>query len=258
MKRKAVSRGADRKSPACPLPEQVLVDQVHTLAESWTAERVLQWSYETYGHEVAVASAFGAEGMVLIDIAAGVWPRLRVFVLDTSFLFPETYRLIEQVEDRYQIEVERVLPSLTPSEQALSHGQELWKSNPDLCCQIRKVEPLGRKLAQLRAWATAIRREQTPARADARRVEWDAGLQVVKISPLADWTHDMVWSYIRTRQLPYNPLHDRDYPSIGCTHCTRAIKPGEDPRAGRWPGTEKCECGMHALTAPGNQREPQP
>jgi phosphoadenosine phosphosulfate reductase len=235
----------------------VIPEQIQTVADSWPAEQTLGWAYETYGQDVAVASAFGAEGMVLIDIAASVWPRLRVFVLDTGFLFPETYRLIEQVEARYQIDVERVLPSLTPGAQARTHGPELWKYNPDLCCQIRKVEPLGRKLAQLRAWVTAIRREQTSARADAKKVEWDPHLQIVKINPLADWTGDMVWNYIRSRRVPYNPLHDRSYPSIGCTHCTRAIGPGEDPRAGRWPGLEKRECGMHIPSRTHNQREPQ-
>jgi phosphoadenosine phosphosulfate reductase len=223
-----------------------LLDHVLAPAENWTAEQVLHWAYETFGQDVAIASAFGPEGIVVIDIAARVWPRVRVFVLDTSFLFPETYRLIEQVEQRYGIEVERVLPSLSPEEQAQTHGSELWTSDPDLCCRIRKVEPLERKLAHLKAWVTAIRREQTPARADARKVEWDPTLRVAKINAIADWTHDDVWNHLRARDLPYNPLHDRNYPSVGCTHCTRAIQPGEAPRSGRWPGFEKRECGIHS------------
>jgi phosphoadenosine phosphosulfate reductase len=239
-----------------PPAEWPLLDHVLTVVESWSAEQVLHWAYQAYGHDMAIASAFGPEGIALIDVAASVWPRLRVFVLDTSFLFPETYRLIEQVEERYGIEVERVLPSLSPEEQARTLGSELWTNNPDLCCRIRKVEPLELKLAQLRAWVTAIRREQTPARANARKVEWDPCLRVVKINAIADWTHDMVWNHLRTRHLPYNPLHDRDYPSIGCTHCTRPIKPGEEPRAGRWPGFEKRECGIHARSPASTRQDP--
>lgn len=256
VKGESVSEATEQKKPISPLAEWPLLDHVLTPAESWTAEQVLHWAYETYGHDVAIASAFGPEGIALIDVAASVWPLLRVFVLDTSFLFPETYRLIEQVEERYGIEVERLLPSLSPEEQARTLGSELWTSDPDLCCRIRKVEPLERKLAQLRAWVTAIRREQTTARAHARKIEWDPCLRVVKINAIADWTHDMVWNHLRTRHLPYNPLHDHDYPSIGCTHCTRAIKPGEDPRAGRWPGFEKRECGIHSRNPTSNQQEP--
>jgi phosphoadenosine phosphosulfate reductase len=250
-----VSEAAEPTNQMSRIAEWTLVDHVLTSAEEWTAEQVLHWAYETYGQDVAIASAFGPEGIVLIDIAAGIWPRLRVFVLDTSFLFPETYQLIEQVEERYGIEVERVLPSLSPEEQARTVGSELWASDPDLCCRIRKVEPLERKLAQLRAWVTAIRREQTPARANARKVEWDPCLRVVKINAIADWTHDMVWNYLRTRNLPYNPLHDRAYASIGCTHCTRPIQPGEAPRAGRWPGFEKRECGIHFRNPSTSPRE---
>ncbi len=225
---------------------QVAFEHLQVRAESWTAEQVLQWAFEAYGCDVAIASAFGAEGIVLIDLAAHVWPRPRVFLLDTSFLFPETCRLIEQVERRYGFSVERVLPSLAPEAQAELCGAELWKRDPDLCCLIRKVEPLQRKLAELRAWTTSIRREQTPARAQAKKIEWDLQFSLVKINPLADWSHERVWQYIRARQLPYNPLHDLHYPSIGCTHCTRAVEPGENARAGRWSGFAKQECGLHA------------
>jgi len=252
-----VSKIVEPKTVPSPLSERCLADRDHTLAEDWTPQQILLWAYETYGQDVAVASAFGAEGIALIDLAASIRPQLRIFILDTSFLFPETYKLIEQIEERYQIEVERVLPSLTPSEQAQIHGQDLWKTDPDLCCRIRKVEPLSEKLAQLRAWVTAIRREQTPARADAKKIEWDPRTHVMKINPILDWTNEMVWSYIRERQLPYNPLHDLNYPSIGCTHCTRAILPGEDSRAGRWPGFAKRECGIHACSSSPDKQYPQ-
>jgi phosphoadenosine phosphosulfate reductase len=214
-------------------------------AETWSAERVLRWADDNYGSGVAIASAFGVEGIALIDMAAQVWSGLRVFVLDTAFLFPETYRLIEQVEERYGVSVERVQPALTPADQAGKCGPELWSHDPDLCCQMRKVEPLRRKLASLQAWVTSIRRDQTPERASIRKIEWDPGFHLVKVNPLADWALERVWRYIRARKLPYNPLHDRRYPSIGCTHCTQAVEAGDDPRSGRWPGFAKRECGLH-------------
>jgi len=233
-------------APATTLFNQELLEQAQGLAEGWTAEQVLRWAVENYGRDVAIASAFGAEGIATIDIAAQVWPQLRVFILDTNFLFPETHRLITRVEERYGIQVERVHPLLAPDEQVRSHGAALWTRDADQCCRIRKIEPLRRKLADLRAWVTSIRREQTATRAHAKKIEWDSQFLLFKINPLADWTHEMVWDYIRTRDLPYNPLHDHNYPSIGCTHCTRAVEPGENPRAGRWTGSEKVECGLHS------------
>jgi phosphoadenosine phosphosulfate reductase len=194
---------------------------------------------------MAIASGFGAEGIVLIDIAARIRPDLRVFTLDTDLLFPETYELMDRVEERYRIKVERVRPALTPEEQERRHGPALWTRAPDQCCSLRKVEPLRGKLAELRAWVTAIRRDQTASRAQARKLEWDTKFGLVKINPLADWSTKQVWDYIYENNLPYNPLHDRNYPSIGCTHCTRPIHAGEDARAGRWSGFEKTECGLH-------------
>jgi phosphoadenosine phosphosulfate reductase len=223
---------------------------VETDAVGWSPLEVLRWAYGEYNDKVAIASAFGAEGMVLIDMAAEVRPQPRVFVLDTSFLFPETYRLIEQVELRYGIAVERTAPALSADAQDKSHGRELWNRDPNLCCQLRKIDPLKRQLATLRAWITSIRRDQTRERAHARKVAWDSRFRLLKINPLADWSRERVWQYIRERKLLYNPLHDRNYPSIGCIHCTRPIAPGEDPRAGRWPGFQKTECGLHASVEP--------
>ena len=222
------------------------VHQISALAESWKPHEVLRWAFATFQKDVAMGSGFGAEGMVLIDLASHVRRDFRVFTLDTEFLFPETYDLIDRVEKRYGIKVERVYSSLTPEEQARKHGPTLWTRDPDLCCSLRKIEPLKRKLAELRGWITAIRRDQTSARAAARKIEWDDRFQRVKINPIADWTAEMVWNYIHKHDVLYNPLHDRNYPSIGCTHCTRAIQPGEDIRAGRWCGFNKTECGLHA------------
>jgi phosphoadenosine phosphosulfate reductase len=220
------------------------------LAESWDPEQLLRWAFAEFHPEMAIASGFGAEGIVLIDIAACIRPDLRVFTLDTDFLFPETYELMNHIEERYHIKVERVRPALTPEEQERRHGAALWTRAPDHCCSMRKVEPLRGKLSELRAWVTAIRRDQTASRAQARKLEWDTKFGLVKINPLADWSSKQVWDYIYENNLPYNPLHDRNYPSIGCTHCTRPIHAGEDARAGRWSGFEKTECGLHERGGP--------
>lgn len=214
-------------------------------AERWTAEEIVAWGLTEFGDDLALASSFGAEDVVIIDLASRVRPHFKVFTLDTDFLFPETYALIARIESRYGIEVERLRSAFTPEEQARVMGEALWRTQPDVCCNLRKVEPLSRKLAELQAWLTGIRRDQAPTRANAQKVEWDARFGLVKLNPIADWTQDDVWSYIRERDLDYNPLHDRNYPSIGCTHCTRPVAEGEDPRAGRWAGTGKVECGLH-------------
>ena len=220
-------------------------DRVKILAESWKPEQVLSWAFATYGDDLAIATGMGVEGMALLDIAHRINPDVKVFTGDTEFLFPETYDLIDRVERRYGIKIEKLYSELTPEEQDEEFGPKLWARDPDQCCAIRKVEPLRRKLATLDAWVTAIRRTQTAERAAVRKVDWDAKFNLVKISPLADWTREMVWSYVVRNDVPYNPLHDRNYPSIGCMQCTRAVKPGEDPRAGRWSGFGKTECGLH-------------
>ena len=225
------------------------LEYIKVVAENWKAEQVLSWGFATYGDDVAIATGMGVEGMVLLDIASRINPDMKVFTGDTEFLFPETYDLIDRVEERYGIKIERILSQLSPEEQEREFGPKLWARNPDQCCNLRKVEPLRRKLAALDAWITAIRRGQTAQRASAKKVDWDEKFNLVKINPLADWTTQMVWSYAVKHDVPYNPLHDQNYPSIGCMHCTRAVKPGEDPRAGRWSGFGKTECGLHAPAA---------
>jgi phosphoadenosine phosphosulfate reductase len=223
------------------------IEKLQIEAETWKPGRVLEWAFDAFGDSVAISSAFGAEGMVLIDIASRVRQNFRLFTLDTEFLFPETYNLMDQVERRYGITIERVYPVNSPEEQERVHGARLWERDPDQCCNLRKVEPLRRKLSQLKAWITSIRRDQTLARAAAGKVEWDTKFGLVKINPIADWTSKQVWQYIREHDVPYNALHERNYPSIGCTHCTRAVRPGEDSRAGRWAGSSKTECGLHII-----------
>jgi phosphoadenosine phosphosulfate reductase len=216
-------------------------------AESWSPQRVLSWAFETFGNGVAISSAFGAEGMALIDMASRVRKDFRLFTIDTEFLFPETYSLMDKIEQKYEIKIEKVLPLLSPEEQEHAHGAALWTRSPDQCCNLRKVEPLRRKLSELEAWITSIRRDQTSFRQGARKVEWDVKFGLVKVNPIADWTSKQVWRYLHEHGVPYNSLHDQNYPSIGCTHCTRAVRPGEDPRAGRWPGLAKTECGLHVI-----------
>jgi phosphoadenosine phosphosulfate reductase len=226
-------------------------NRLKTGAESWVPAQVLEWAFDTFGDTVAISSAFGAEGMALIDMASRLGRKFRLFTLDTEFLFPETYNLMDRIEQRYGITIERVFAWTSPEEQERIHGPELWLRSPDQCCNLRKVEPLRRKLEGLRAWITSIRRDQTPDRASAGKIEWDEKFGLVKINPIADWNSNQVWQYIREHDVPYNSLHEQNYPSIGCTHCTRAVGSGEDPRAGRWAGLAKTECGLHII-------QPQP
>jgi phosphoadenosine phosphosulfate reductase len=223
------------------------IASVQLAAENWTPQRTLAWAFETFGNRVAISSAFGVEGMVLIDMASRISKDFRLFTIDTEFLFPETYSLMDRIEEKYGITIEKVYSLLSPEEQERTHGTALWSRNPDGCCDLRKVEPLRRKLGELSAWITSIRRDQTSVRSTAQRIEWDAKFGLVKVNPIVDWSAKQVWRYVHDHDVPYNELHNRDYPSIGCTHCTRAVRPGEDPRAGRWSGFAKTECGLHII-----------
>lgn len=220
---------------------------VQSIAETWSASRVLSWAFDNFGERVAISSAFGAEGMALIDMASQIRKEFRVFTIDTEFLFPETYTLMDEIEQRYEIKIERSYPQFSPEEQEGVYGAALWTSDPDRCCDLRKVKPLRRKLSELDGWITSIRRDQTTFRKNARKVEWDEKFGLVKINPIADWTVKQVWHYLHENAVPYNALHNQNYPSIGCTHCTRAVQPGEAPRAGRWAGSNKTECGLHTI-----------
>lgn len=209
--------------------------------EALSAEQVVAWALDRFHPGVALACSFQQEESVLVDMLASERDDARLFALDTNVLFPETYAVWEQFEQRFGVSVERV-EGPTLEEQAAEHGEELWLREPDRCCAIRKVEPLGRVLSGLDAWITGVRREQSPTRAGTRKLEWDARHGLWKLNPLADWTEQDVWRRIHERDLPYHPLHDRGYSSIGCIPCTRK---GEG-REGRWAGTGKTECGLHA------------
>ncbi len=227
---------------------QERIAEMAGVSQNWTAQEALGWGLWQFQTHLSIASSFGAEDVVLIDMASRLGQPFRVFTLDTDFLFPETYSLIDAIEEHYHIKVERTHPELTPGAQAEKFGDALWLRQPNQCCDIRKVEPLKKYLATLQAWVTGIRRDQAPTRANTRKLEWDERFGLVKLNPLADWTWTQVWDYIRDNNVPYNPLHDQNYPSIGCTYCTRPVLAGEDPRAGRWSGTGKIECGLHIKT----------
>lgn len=224
-------------------PEQLT--QIGQDFESAEPQDILSWALDNFYPHVALACSFGAEDMVLLDMLTKLKRDARIFYLDTNLLFPETYQLRDEVEAHYGITVERYVSELSLKEQEDKYGPELWARDPDLCCRLRKVDPLQEVLKGLAAWITGIRREQAPTRAHAGIVEWDQRFELVKVNPLARWTYKQVWDYLAKNKVPYNVLHDRGYPSIGCWPCTQPVKPGEDPRAGRWPGRGKTECGLH-------------
>ncbi len=226
------------------LEKEALIREKAEEFEHASPETVLEWAVNAFPN-IAFACSFGAEDVVLVDMLQKIRPDTDIFYLDTDFHFRETYETRDRIAERYGIRFIQVKPELTPEEQAERHGDELWKRDPNACCNLRKVEPLSRFLAHYDAWITGIRREQAPTRAHAKKVEYDNKFGLVKFNPLADWTWDDVWRYIRQNDVIYNPLHDQNYPSIGCSHCTRPVKPGEDLRAGRWSGTGKIECGLH-------------
>ncbi len=189
--------------------------------------------------KLTFATGFGAEGCVLIDMIARAGLPIDIFTLDTGVLFRETYGLWERLERRYRVTIRAVKP------ETVEDGQ--WARDPDACCEARKVRPLRAELASFDAWITAIRRDQTPERANAQTIERDEKFGLWKVNPLVAWTHDDVWGYLYANDVPYNPLHERGYPSIGCEPCTSAIVPGENLRAGRWRGAAKKECGIHVV-----------
>jgi len=214
--------------------------------EGQGAEAVLLWANEQFAPDISLACSFGGpSGMVLLDLTTRLNVRAEVFYLDTDVLFPETYALRDEVSRRYGVQPVGYRSRLTLEEQALEHGDALWLRDPDRCCYLRKVEPNERALTGKRAWISGIRRDQSSTRRSVSVVEWDESFDLVKLNPLASWSEEDVWSYIGEHNVPYNPLHDDGYPSIGCVPCTRRVQPGEDRRAGRWAGFDKTECGLH-------------
>lgn len=237
---------------AVPVQES-LPSELGPSLEKLGPEAVIEWSLNRFSPKIALACSFQAESSVLIHMMHAVaGSELRIFTLDTGRLSQETYDCMDAVRQRYGIAVEVYFPDAVRVQQMVrKHGLNLFYNSVELrklCCGVRKVEPLNRALNDLNAWVTGLRREQAATRAAARKVELDKDHgDIVKINPIADWSHEQVWSYIEENSLPYNRLHDQGYPSIGCAPCTRAVTPGEGLRAGRWwwEKSDAKECGLH-------------
>ncbi|MCS6866369.1 MAG: phosphoadenylyl-sulfate reductase [Gemmataceae bacterium] len=212
-------------------------------------QEILQWGVERFFPRLLMATAFGAEGCCIIHMLSEIQPATKIINLETGYQFPETLELRERIKARYGIEVEYIYPETTVAEYEAEHGGPLHVLRPDQCCYDRKVLPLRRALQRLAplAWISAIRKDQTAERQKADVVQWDQKFQLVKLNPLLNWTKKDVWAFIHRYNIPYNPLHDQNYPSIGCWPCTRPVAPGEDDRAGRWAGKVKKECGLHVV-----------
>jgi phosphoadenosine phosphosulfate reductase len=227
-------------------PEEVRwLDEKSRALEGATPEEILTWAVETYFPRFTMATGLGPEGCVIIAMLAKIEPRVYVFNLDTGYQFPQTLELRQRIAEKYGMVVDLQRPELSVAEYEAVHGGPVYRHDPDRCCFDRKVVVLHRVAAGFDAWATGVRCDQGPTRAQTPIVRWDKKFGLAKISPLASWTKGDVWRRIVEEGVPYNPLHDQGYPSIGCWPCTRAVTPGEDERAGRWSGTVKTECGLH-------------
>ncbi len=210
---------------------------------------ILRWATETYVDKLAVVTSFQPTGIVALHMLSEIAPNTPVLTLDTGLLFPETYTLIDELEKRLHLNLIQVRPEQTVQQQAETHGAELWERDPDLCCNLRKIVPLKAALGGYSAWITGLRRDQSARRQATSIITWDTDKEVVKLSPFATWTESMIWTYIKTNNLPYNLLHDQHYPSIGCYPCTHSVSPeAADKRAGRWAKHDKTECGIHFKT----------
>lgn len=226
---------------------QAELEEASVRLETATPQEILRWTAERFAPRFTMATAFGPEGMVLIHMLAEVAPQTPIFNLDTGYQFQETLELRERVRQKYGIEVELKRPDTTVEEYERLHGGPVYKANPNQCCADRKLAVLSKAVMGMQAWASAIRRDQTPDRAQSPIVGWDKKFSLVKVSPLANWSKSDVWKMIVDHDIPYNELHDRGFPSIGCWPCTRSVMSGEDERAGRWSGFAKTECGLHSL-----------
>jgi phosphoadenosine phosphosulfate reductase len=245
-------------SPFFPMSlriEELGPDEAKRIAEAFESAplgEVLRWAWERFGRQAAIGTSFQGAGLVMIDHARKAGLDFPIFTLDTGLLFPETYELKGKLEALWGIDIESVKSDVSLEQQSLENGPELWKKYPDTCCTIRKVAPLQRKLAELSVWITGVRKQQSDTREKTRILElyrFDdlRDLYIAKMNPMANWSRDAVWDYIKANGIPYNPLHDRGYRSIGCWPCTRLSSDGENERAGRWTGFDKTECGIHTF-----------
>ena len=210
-------------------------------------QEILRWAVDQFFPHLTMATAFGPEGNCIIHMLAEIEPRVRIFNLDTGYQFKETLEVRERIKEKYGIAVEMVQPDTTVAEYEAKHGGPLYEIRPDQCCHDRKILPLRRAVVGYKSWISAIRKDQTKDRGMADIIQWDAKFSLVKVNPLLEWTKKDVWKFITTHNVPYNPLHDQGYPSIGCWPCTQSVGEGQDERAGRWAGKAKKECGLHVI-----------
>lgn len=232
--------------------ESLDIEALNARFEKAPTQDILQWAADSFGERAAIGTSFQGAGIVMMHLATSLGLRLPFFTLDTGLLFPETLELKQRLEAFLHITIESLTPELSLPEQERIHGAALWGRDPDACCTLRKVEPLQRKLGQLDCWITGLRREQSAGRADIRILElyeFDPVMNrtLAKLNPMARWNRDEVWDYLRRHNLPYNPLQDRGYRSIGCVPCTRVAGAADGERAGRWTGFQKTECGIHTF-----------
>jgi len=212
--------------------------------EAMTAEDVIRWSAAEFGDRLCLTCSWQKQSSVLVHMVSGLGLDIDVIELDTHLFFRESYETRERLVERYGLNL--IVPEIaTIAEQHRDEGPNLWERDPDRCCHVRKVEPLLKALGPYGAWISGIRRDQSPSRADTAKLEWSEAYGVWKVHPLADWDEKRVWAYITANEIPYNPLHDVGYRSIGCIPCTRPVMPDEEERAGRWAGSDKLECGIH-------------
>ena len=223
------------------------ISQANRELEGRPPEEVLRWAVGRFHPRLLFSTAFGAEGCCILHMLAEIEPTVKCINLETGYQFPETLELRERIAHRYGVVVDYVASELSVAEYEAEHGGPLYDIRPDQCCHDRKILPLRKAVVGYDAWISSIRRDQTADRKVAGVVQWDAKFKLVKVNPLLTWTHKDVWRFVHKHGVPYNPLHDRDYPSIGCWPCTQAVAPGDDERAGRWAGKKKKECGLHVI-----------
>jgi len=220
------------------------VEEAATALEGKSTDEILEWAFATFGDGLGFMTALGYSGLVLMDFVRRRRPDMEIFTIDTGHLFPETIELRERLAREWGIRFTVLRPLMPMAELERIVGPNPWSVNPDLCCHYLKVEPLLRVIHTRAAWLSAVRRDQSATRADADVVEMD-GRGTIKVQPMVSWTSERAWDYIRSHKVPYSPLHDRGYLSVGCVHCTSPVKPGEHERSGRWNSQPKLECGIH-------------
>ncbi|MFO8099288.1 MAG: phosphoadenylyl-sulfate reductase [Salinibacter sp.] len=233
-------------TPSSPSWTRTRLSALNAQFEPRSPQVVLDWAATTFGDDLVQGTGFGPSGIVIMHMLSEIRPGTTVFYLDTDLLFPETYELRDELDETMDVSITRVHGQHSLDEQAEAEGPALWNRDPDRCCFLRKVQPLQNALAGREAWITGVRRDQSPARADAPILKWEPSYEVLKVNPLATWTRKQVWQYLFDHDLPYNPKHDQGYPSLGCVPCTAPVEDAEGyTRDGRWAGSDKTECGLH-------------